>query len=110
MVYNKMLKIIFNSALAQAERKTLGRELITLKNPLKYETFPEALEAIVSYLVVIAVPLATIAIIYGAFQMLTAGGNVEKFQTAKKTIAYAAVGLIIVFVGWGIAKILKDVL
>jgi hypothetical protein len=94
-------KIFYNIALAQR---------VELKSPLKHKTFPELLEAVVGYLVIIAVPLATIAIIYGAFQMLTAGGNMEKFQTAKKTIAYAVVGLVIVFVGWGIAQILKETL
>ena len=40
--------------------------------------------------------ISVIMIIYGAIQMMTAGGSPDKISQAKKTMLYAVVGLIIV--------------
>ncbi len=63
-----------------------------------------------NYLLPIAAPIAVIMIIYGAFQILTAAGDVEKVKTGRKTIVYAAVGLGIVLLSTGIVAIIKEIL
>lgn len=63
-----------------------------------------------NYLLPIAAPIAVIMIIYGAFQILTAAGDVEKVKTGRKTIIYAAVGLGIVLLSTGIVAIIKEIL
>ena len=51
---------------------------------------------ITGFLVIIAPAIATIMILVGAFQMITAGGDPKKFSDGKKTLLYAAVGLVVV--------------
>jgi len=46
--------------------------------------------------------IAVIMVIIGGFQWLTAAGNEEKVEKAKKTISSAVVGLIIVILAWAV--------
>jgi len=46
--------------------------------------------------------VAVIMIIYGGFMWMTAGGNEEKVEKAKKIISAAVIGLIIVLLAWAI--------
>ncbi|MFH1161726.1 MAG: pilin [Candidatus Jorgensenbacteria bacterium] len=84
---------------------------ICLPNPLGTTATVETLaRRIVDWLVLVAAPIAAVMIIYGAFQMLFAGGNPEKFGTGRKTILYAVVGYGIIFVGWGLVSIIEKLL
>ena len=68
----------------------------SLPQTTKARSIEELLSAVAGFLLVIAIPIATIMIIVGAFQILTSGGNPEKVTTGKKTILYAAVGIAII--------------
>lgn len=46
--------------------------------------------------------IAVVMIIIGGFTWLTAGGNEEKVDKAKKIISAAVIGLIIVLLAWAI--------
>ena len=85
---------------------------IQLTNPLSgnVNDVPSLLNKIIQYLQIIAVPLLTIAIIAGAFQMLTAGGDEAKFKKGKKTITYAAIGAAVIMAASGIILIIKQFL
>lgn len=58
----------------------------------------------------IAPPIVALMVLYGAFQILFAGGEPEKFATGRKTILYAAIGYAIIFIASGISLIIKSVL
>lgn len=47
--------------------------------------------------------IATILILVGGFRWMTAGGNEEKVESAKKTLYAAIIGLVIILAGWGIS-------
>ncbi|MFH1192952.1 MAG: pilin [Candidatus Jorgensenbacteria bacterium] len=84
---------------------------VTLPNPLgTTSTAQSLLERIVDWLMLAAAPVAGVMIIYGAFQMLFAGGDTEKFTNGKKTILYAVVGYGIILIGWGLVSIIEGVL
>lgn len=68
------------------------------------------LEQISVYLLWIGAPITAIMIIYGAFQMMTAGGNPEQFKKGSKTLLYAAVGYGIILVAWGVVSLVKELL
>jgi len=55
-------------------------------------------------------PLCVIMVLVGAFQMMTAAGNPEKFSQGKKTLTWAAIGFAVVLIAGGVANILKSVL
>lgn len=83
----------------------------TLPNPLgDTSTIPQLLDKIVGFLFAIAVPIAAGMIIYGAFQILFAGGDPEKFKTGKKTILYTVIAFVIIAISKGLAKLIKDIL
>lgn len=47
--------------------------------------------------------IAVILILIGGFRWMTAGGNEEKIESAKKTLYAAIIGLVIILAGWGIS-------
>jgi hypothetical protein len=85
---------------------------IKLDNPLKgTDTIGDLLHKIVDFLMRDIGPIIAVgAIIYGAFLMLTAGGDPEKFSLGKKAILYAVIGYAIILVGWGVTTLIQNVL
>ncbi len=52
----------------------------------------------------IAIPIVVLAIIYGGFLMLTAAGSDERFNSGKKALTSAIIGLVIVVASWSIVN------
>jgi len=68
------------------------------------------LHNILSALRIIAVPIVSIMVIVGAFQILTAGGDEEKIKTGRHTITWAVVGFAIIFLAENVAGIIQSVI
>lgn len=83
---------------------------LKLCNPLGVSSISGALDSILTFLIYICVPVAAIMVLYGGFQILTAGGNENMFTTGRKTITYAVVGLGIILIAKGATLILKQFL
>jgi hypothetical protein len=83
---------------------------VTLKNPAGSETIEGLINNITSALVTIATPIVGIMVLVGAFQMLFAAGNPEKFKQGKKTILYTVIGYAIILIASGITSIIESVL
>jgi len=58
----------------------------------------------------VAVPLCAIMVLVGAFQMMTAGGDPEKFSNGRKTLMYAAIGFAVAFIAIGAVDIIKSII
>ena len=71
---------------------------------------PGLLKSIVNWLIEIGAIVAVGMVIWGAFQMMFAGGDPEKFKTGRNTIFYTVVGYAILLIGWGITAIVKELL
>lgn len=82
----------------------------TLPNPLQTNSIVELIDRVIFYLTIIASPILAIMIIWGAFQILTAGGDPGKVRTGKQTILYAAVGFGIILLARGLIAILQQLL
>ena len=100
------LFVVTGMAFAQGD----GTQGTGLSNPLAADTIPELLENIVRFLRNIAAPIVAIMIIVGAFQILFAAGDPEKFKKGKDTILYTVIGYAIIWIGWGITSIIEDIL
>ena len=85
---------------------------LSLPNPLGEgaSTIPQLLERIAKFLVLLAAPLVAIMVLFGAYQMLFAAGDPEKFGTGKKTILYVVIGYAIILIAWGVTGIIESVL
>jgi len=57
---------------------------------------------IIQWVLGILALVAVVMIIIGGFQWMTAAGNEEKIEKAKKVISAAVIGLIIVLLAWAI--------
>ncbi len=81
-----------------------------LPNPLCVGSITELLNNIIKGLLVIAIPIVTIMVLYGAFLIMSSAGDPGKIETGKKTILYAAIGFAILLIANGITFIVKDLL
>jgi len=66
------------------------------QNPLKFCSISEFLNALLDVIILIGVPVVVFAVIYAGFLFVTAQGNVEKINTAKKVIIWTLIGAMLV--------------
>lgn len=99
-------------ALAQV---TGGDPPFTIPNPLSCgnddpnNSLQSCVEKVLSDLLILATPIVAVMVIIGGYQILTAGGEPEKFSRGRKTILYAAVGFAIILMAKGVVFIIQDV-
>ena len=117
-----LLLLSFNQVFAQNtgggtnnENTGGGSNPLTIPNPLDPTnqgnvTIATLLSRVTDFLVLIAVPLLTLAILYAAFQMITARGNEEQFKLGKKVLLYAVIGFAILLVSEGLIKLIESIL
>jgi len=70
------------------------------------ESLKAFLQSIQKWLLGIVGGLAVLFIVYGGFLYVTSGGNKERIETAKKTLTYAVLGLLLVVTAGIILEIL----
>ena len=79
-------------------------------SPVKHPTLMALLEYLVRLLFWLGVTGMTLIVVYGAFLMITAGGDPAKFGKGQKVITYAVLGLILILLSWAIVAIIRSVL
>jgi hypothetical protein len=83
---------------------------VTLPNPIKCNTATCLISQVIRYILGIIAVLATLMFIWGGILMLTSGGNSERVRQAKETLAWAAIGVVVIMVSWAIiVTVLKAV-
>ncbi|MCS6789175.1 MAG: pilin [Patescibacteria group bacterium] len=108
--------LIANFVLAQGVAGTTGgsnsssKTKITLLNPLSCDNVGCVLEKIIDAIFKISIPITVLMILIGAFQILTAGGQEEKFKEGKNTIKWAVIGFALVILSQGFVNIILDIL
>jgi hypothetical protein len=74
------------------------------------ETFSSVALRVTSFIVVdIVIPLASIMVLVGAFQMMTSAGEPEKYTQGRKTILWAAVGLVVALLATSVVTLIKSI-
>ena len=87
----------------------LAIQAVTIENPLSSNTFQAFLEKIVDFLFVIAVGIAPIMILIAGFLFMSAKGEPEKIQTAKRMITWVIIGLIVISAAKGLIRLFRQV-
>lgn len=59
--------------------------------------------SIINWILGILALVAVVMILVGGFKWMTAGGNEEKVEGAKKLLIAAIIGLVIILAAWGIS-------
>lgn len=65
---------------------------------------------IISILLAVAGLIAVIFLIVGGFRYITAGGNEESSEAAKKTITNAIIGIVIIILAFVIVRVIANAL
>ncbi len=82
-----------------------------LTNPLgENTTFEGLIGTLIEWLIKIGAPILVIFIIWGGFQILTAGDNENKYKSGKNTIMYAVIGYAIILLAGGLISVIKEFL
>ncbi|MEK7585033.1 MAG: hypothetical protein AAB455_00755 [Patescibacteria group bacterium] len=81
-----------------------------IENPCDYADFLILIGNIFRYLTLVAVPLATAAIVYGGVLMVISAGNDGKRSEAKGIIKTAITGLVIILASYLIVKTIFNAL
>lgn len=80
-----------------------------LFNPLGDCDLPCIVDEITTLLIAVGGPIAAIMVLWGGFQIMTAAGDPEKFATGRKTILYAAVGLVVILFAKGVVSFIRSI-
>lgn len=83
---------------------------LKIENPLQHDTFGKLIGAIINFLFLVAIALAPLLILIGAFYFMTAAGDPARIETGKRIILYTCIGLFIILFSWGLIAIIKSVL
>lgn len=90
---------------------TVASADITLTNPLAPATdLTTVLGYVNAFLIAIAAPICGIMVVWGGFQMMTAGGNPEKFSEGRKTLLYAAIGFVVVIFASSVSYVIQSIM
>lgn len=80
-----------------------------IDNPLgsSITDLPSFINTIISFVLLVAIPIIVLAVIYAGFLFVTAAGNPEKLGKAKKTLLYTLIGAALLLGAFVIAKAIK---
>lgn len=70
---------------------------VEIPNPLKYEDFPAFLDALLTGLIWLAIYISPIMLVIAGFYFVTAMGDPNKIDLAKKMVMYTLIGFAIIF-------------
>jgi len=81
-----------------------------LESPTKWKSIEDLGDAVVNLLFQISLVIAPLFIIIAGFYFVTAAGDPQKIETAKKIIIYTLIGLVIILASKGIIALVKSIL
>lgn len=71
-------------------------EAVTIDNPTKHKNFQELIDSLINIIFMLAIAIAPIMFIVAGFYFVTAVGDPEKINTAKRIILWTFIGLLVV--------------
>ena len=110
LIKEVFLGLFVRTVLANGGPIGTGGGPITLVNPLACDTLVCIGQAILTAIYAISIPIVAIMVIVGGFQILTAAGDPEKFQTGRKTITYAVIGFAVIIISFSVVQLIQSIL
>ena len=83
---------------------------IVICPPTKYREIGDIIEGLTNWIFYLAVILAPLMIIIGAFMYMTSASNPEKVKKATALIKWSIIGLVIILAGKAIISLIKYIL
>lgn len=82
-----------------------------LCNPIGTTEFTVLLEKVGDFLIKVGIyGIAPLMVVVGGFQIMTAGGKSEQVSTGLRTIKWALIGVVLLFLARGLAGLIQDIL
>lgn len=75
---------------------------VSIPNPITCDTATCLVGQTVRYILGVIAILATLMFVWGGILMLTSGGNSQRIEQAKQTLAWAAIGVVVILLSWSI--------
>lgn len=79
-------------------------------NPVGQQNLGDVLFDVVNALLLFAGAVAVLFLIIGGFRYVVSAGNAEQVEGAKKTIVYALLGLIVIFIAYVLVQLVQNYL
>jgi hypothetical protein len=83
---------------------------IAIKNPLKYDTIEQLINAIINFLFTLALVVVPLVIVVAGYFFITSEGDPVKVAKARQMVIYALVGLLIIAASKGIIAVIEKVI
>ena len=83
---------------------------LEIQNPLGANTITDLIDNIATWLLGIGLTIATIVIIWAAIVFVTSGGNATRVTTARQTLWYAIIGIVVLLLAKGVTSIIQNFL
>jgi len=83
---------------------------ITIENPLEAESLEDLIYGIIDFIWKVATAVVPLMIVIAGFYFITAAGNPQQIDTAKKIILYTVVGYAIIMLSAGLILVIKEIL
>ncbi len=81
-----------------------GGSAVTIPNPIACADANCLISQVIRYILGIIAILATLMFIWGGVMMLTSAGNADRVKQAKETLGWAAIGIIVILISWGVIR------
>ena len=75
---------------------------INVPKPAGDDALPTIVVNLINLVLGFLALIAVVIILIGGFEWMTAGGNDDKVKTAQNRLRYGLIGLVIIFVAWGV--------
>jgi len=97
------MNFVFRVDSASAQGTGGSLPTFTIKNPLSVGgNIEDILDAVTNLLLTIGLPLAGLMYLWAGFQFLTAGGQDKKITSAKQTLLWTTIGVVVLLAAKGI--------
>ncbi len=94
------------SGVAHAQNRDLQKPGLTNPSP-RAGSFGDLLVTVINALLLFAGAIAVLFLIIGGFRYIISSGSPEQVEGAKKTILYALLGLIIIFIAYILVQVVQ---
>ncbi|MDP4000418.1 MAG: pilin [bacterium] len=81
-----------------------------IDNPVSGGSLGSILASVINALLLFAGAVAVLFLIIGGFRYVVSTGNEQQVDAARKTILYAVLGLIIIFIAFVLTRLIQDYL
>lgn len=105
-----LLTFIFVMSAVVFSQDIFAQETVTINNPLGSGTdsINGLMKKILEGVIKIGMPIVALAIIYSGFLFVSAQGNTEKLDAAKKSLTFTIIGAALLLGAWALAQVISE--